>query len=264
MKNNFIYSVLGLLVLVSSCKTTHVKFSSKDSASRQISETPILQTPLLVDLDVNETKVTGQFSGENISLQYAKNMALADAVRKANVDVLVEPIFEVEVDDKATNVTVKGFPGKYKNFRKPELSDTLYNKFRVLGHTESILRVQKPNATPTNNLFECDKMLADGKVIMITGVSVIGLGAGTFLTGIILTSGNNDVISKGDAVPLYIVGGVLALAGAITAPIGVSMMKKGKACRKINGMSESISDLQLAPVVNPISQNYGMGMSFKF
>lgn len=83
----------------------------------------VIQNPVLVDLDVKETKVSGSATGGiGTALENIKQYAVTDALNKANADILVQPKFEIETSEGQSTVTVTGFPATYKNFRsmKPE------------------------------------------------------------------------------------------------------------------------------------------------
>ena len=83
----------------------------------------VLQKPIVVDIDVKETKVTGTAtSSSNENLEYVKQAAVADALEKSNSDVLVEPKFKTQTSNGKTSAFVTGWPATYKNFRpiKPE------------------------------------------------------------------------------------------------------------------------------------------------
>jgi hypothetical protein len=96
--------------------------------------TGILQKPVIVDLEVKENKVTGVATGNTdvVSSTIVKQEAIADAVKKANADILVEPMFITETVDRKITVTVTGFPANYKNFRPIKQEDIpLLNTGRV-------------------------------------------------------------------------------------------------------------------------------------
>ncbi|MCB8964227.1 MAG: hypothetical protein H6536_04210 [Bacteroidales bacterium] len=116
------FPVLVLLaMLVSSCsvvKTRTAKIADVYSGG-------VIQKPVIVDLNVAETKVTGTAEAKTVvPVSKIKEDAVADALKKANADVLVEPIFETVKANAKTTVTVTGFPAYYKNFRLLSESDT--------------------------------------------------------------------------------------------------------------------------------------------
>jgi hypothetical protein len=77
----------------------------------------VIQKPVIVDLDVKETKVTGTASDISGLLENIKSLAVNDALKTSNADVLVEPKFEIQTSGGRTTVTVTGWPATYKNFR---------------------------------------------------------------------------------------------------------------------------------------------------
>lgn len=120
-----ITSILFLLIL-NSCSVS--KSKSSTIKTMDVDLTGILQKPLIVDLDVKDTKVTGT-AIENIeesTTESVKQQAVADAVKKANADILVEPMFTIETLGNKITVSVTGFPANYKNFRSFKPEDTLF------------------------------------------------------------------------------------------------------------------------------------------
>lgn len=78
----------------------------------------IIQNPTIVDLDVNGAKVSGRAVakfGENI--EDVKTLLVAEVIRKANADVLVEPRYVIETINNESIITVSGYHATYKNFR---------------------------------------------------------------------------------------------------------------------------------------------------
>ena len=90
----------------------------------KITNTGVIQKQVLVDLIVDENKVTGMaVDSKGVEIEIIKNNAIFDAIKKVNADLLVEPIFEIDQTFKETKVTVVGYPGKYKNFRPITLEE---------------------------------------------------------------------------------------------------------------------------------------------
>ena len=78
----------------------------------------VILKPTIVDLDVNGAKVSGRAVakfGENI--EDVKTLLVAEVLRKANADVLVEPRYAFETVNNETTISVSGYPATYKNFR---------------------------------------------------------------------------------------------------------------------------------------------------
>ncbi len=119
--------ILFIAVVTSFFLTSCVVVKTDTSKTMDIYGAGVIQKPVLVDLEVKETKVTGTATGTATgaagkTMDPIKQSAVADALKKANADVLVEPVFETVTTGGKTTATVTGFPATYKNFRsiKPE------------------------------------------------------------------------------------------------------------------------------------------------
>ncbi len=124
MKNmKTIFKVLlfiNLIFFFASCKVQR----SIDSKIMSINGPGVIQKPVIVDLIVNDKKATGQAvrqSGDDIGI--TKNEAVADLLKNAGGDVLVEPTFSYEKTNGKTTVTVTGWPASYINFRSIKQDD---------------------------------------------------------------------------------------------------------------------------------------------
>jgi hypothetical protein len=98
----------------------------------------VMQKPTLVDLEVKDTKAIGtatSSSGEPLLI--TKNNAVYDALKNANADVLIEPIFDTETSNGKTKVTVSGYPAYYKNFRPMVDKDTALIKAGIMQKTST-------------------------------------------------------------------------------------------------------------------------------
>ena len=133
-------------------RTTHTTRRSATADTRDINEGSIAHLPLLVDLDVEDRLVLGSFSGNNISEEYAKNMAVANALRTAGADVLVQPFYDITQEDATISVNVKGHPAKYRNFRQPlttgEKTATTEQRYVKPKKTEEKEKVIKKEIKP--------------------------------------------------------------------------------------------------------------------
>ena len=99
---------------------------AKFSSGKTIEITPtIVQKPTVADIQVNEKKVTGTYTGEikTIPLEAIKNEAVASALKTVMADVLVEPHFETTINGRLTTVMVSGFPATFTNFRTMKNED---------------------------------------------------------------------------------------------------------------------------------------------
>jgi hypothetical protein len=119
--------ISSLSILIVSC-TPAVKATT--SRTREINGS-VLQVPVLVDLEVSPTKVTGTASFTNQPVDYVKGMAVADALKNSNSDILVEPSYDVQTSNMTIHVTVKGYPATYKNFRTATKGDTTLVKYSI-------------------------------------------------------------------------------------------------------------------------------------
>ncbi len=147
---------------------------SKFSTAKTLDITPIIvQKPTVADMKVNETKVTGTFSGKitSISLENIKNEAIAGALKSVNADLLIEPSFQTTISSGKTTVTVTGFPATFTNFR------TMKNEDIPLMQIGSVRQV---------NAFVPPTMVAKkskaGKTLLIT-IGVIG-GLAAVIAGV--------------------------------------------------------------------------------
>ena len=130
MKYNLLLSACFYFVILfaSSCATT---IHTGTARTRNINQGGIKESANMADLTVGESKVTGTSTGQKISDDTAKNLAIYDAVKKANADVLIEPVFDIAKTGNSITVTVDGYPGYYKNFRRPTTRDSLIMGWKV-------------------------------------------------------------------------------------------------------------------------------------
>jgi hypothetical protein len=116
------------------------------SKSTDINGQGVIQKPVIVDLEVKENKVNGSTtSPTSTGIEQIKSMAVADAVKKSNADILVEPIYEIITVNGQTTVNVTGFPGTYRNFRPIKEEDIPLLK---TGSTQLVNTTQSPAPGP--------------------------------------------------------------------------------------------------------------------
>ncbi|MBX2978591.1 MAG: hypothetical protein KF905_04785 [Flavobacteriales bacterium] len=113
--------VLGAVVLLASCSTTKRVETAK---TMEIYGPGVIQNPVLAELDVKEQRVRGTATARGSATAELKNQALVNAIRTANADVLVAPVYEMETVKRHTTITVTGFPATYKNFRSATPADS--------------------------------------------------------------------------------------------------------------------------------------------
>jgi uncharacterized protein YceK len=141
IKTNLLVMLLALLL--SGCATmmteTSTRFVSEEAKIAYIKDTGIFHIPVLANLDVSSTKVTGQATERgNYNLQILKVKAVNNAITASNADVLVEPRFTIDADTRSATVSVIGYPATYKNFRNVTENDSL-----LIKNIEKLLNVQK-------------------------------------------------------------------------------------------------------------------------
>jgi hypothetical protein len=124
------YIILASISIAIGFTSCTPALKSTSSRTQEINGT-VLQTPVLADLEVSQTKVTGTASYSGQPVDYIKGMAVADALKNANADELIEPSYEVETIGAQIKVTVKGFPATYKNFRVASKADSTLMKMAL-------------------------------------------------------------------------------------------------------------------------------------
>ena len=113
--------LLFIVFLAASCSTTRTMTAKR----MDIYGSGVIQHPVVADLEVSDVKVTAtaRSSSQNMSVRDVRNNAIANALKQANADVLIEPVFETENRQGVTHVTVTGFPGRYTGFRQATIDD---------------------------------------------------------------------------------------------------------------------------------------------
>jgi len=114
-------ALLGAVLILSSCAAV----SKVDTAkSMEIHGPGVIQNPVIADLDVQQQKVRGTATGRRSAAASVKQMARVNAIKTANADVLIAPVYEIETKGNKTTVTVTGFAATYKNFRNATVADS--------------------------------------------------------------------------------------------------------------------------------------------
>lgn len=120
-RNTLFLCIVVFQTLFSSCailpRTDSARFTFVHGAG-------VVHHPVMADLDVRNTKVSGEATGPATSQAALRVQAVASAVKDSGADLLVEPIFDINpVSSSRIVVTVTGFPANYRNFRKATLDD---------------------------------------------------------------------------------------------------------------------------------------------
>ena len=113
--------LLAIAVCMASCATIKPVETAK---YMNIYGPGVLHNPVIADLDVKNTKVTGTATGYATDRKALEVEAIAAAIKGAAADLLVEPSFAMESAGGARiQVTVTGFPANYQNFRPATQAD---------------------------------------------------------------------------------------------------------------------------------------------
>jgi hypothetical protein len=125
--------MIAFVAMLSSCASTKQASVDLDYVYKNGF---MMAKPIVVDISVEKRKIDGKASiknnlyGKEVATQAAKNLAVIDAVRKGDADILVQPLFEILSSNGYTTATVSGYAGKYKEFREATASDTTAFKLR--------------------------------------------------------------------------------------------------------------------------------------
>ncbi len=160
-----IFLFLSIAILFSSCSST----KTNTAKSLDIYGAGVIQKPVIADLVVKETKVTGFATGS--AVENVKSMAIANAINKANIDVLIEPKFEIITSGGKTTVTVNGFPGTYKNFR-PMVEDDL--KLVEMGYTTVVQTGEASKESAKKPNWKLIGGATLGAIVVLALLSLIG------------------------------------------------------------------------------------------
>jgi len=138
--------LIAVAVLVFSSCSSNKTITSKSS---DIYGAGVVQYPVVAEMEVSQTKASGTvvWKGGGASINTLKEMAISEAVKSANADVLVEPVFEIEVKGRKRTVTAKGYPAKYKSFRDALPSDTLVLKIGTAQRIDDVEPAPNPKKT---------------------------------------------------------------------------------------------------------------------
>jgi uncharacterized lipoprotein YmbA len=114
------------LLLLTACSVTK---KSVTSDTMNIIKTDVVTKPQIADIEVESRKIEG-FAEVRKKDYYPNpkeacvNLALKDATKKGNCDVVVQPMYEIEESGRYITVKVTGFAGSYKKFRAIQDADT--------------------------------------------------------------------------------------------------------------------------------------------
>ena len=155
MKHINLIFTLSFLFLAS-CTTQH----AITTKTTDIYGSGVIQKPVLVDMDVKEEKVSATINarGKKVS-DDLKNQVLAEAIKKSNADVLVEPRFETDIKGRKMTVTVTGFPATYKNFHTIKQDEVELLKLGKVKQVETMDAIQTKSK--------------GGKLVLAVGLGIV-------------------------------------------------------------------------------------------
>lgn len=150
-----------VLFLFASCATTKTQTAKTIDIYGSV-----VHKPIIADLQVQSQKITGTASFQSLSsLEAAKNTAVAEALKKANADVLIEPSFQTVTSNGKTTVTVAGWAGSYKNFRNANSEDLPFLQSGVMQKAQ---------------IFEPSTETKKGSPVLWVLLGLIGIGAAVY------------------------------------------------------------------------------------
>jgi hypothetical protein len=106
--------IFSIALLMSSCAATSFKNTSRVG---QVGESKVALTSNVVDVDVNFDSKIQATSEKTRKVHEAKEQAYYRAIVNNNIDILVDPIYEVYTKSRKSIATVMGYAGNYVNIR---------------------------------------------------------------------------------------------------------------------------------------------------
>jgi hypothetical protein len=119
MKKITLLALVAIVLLATSCSKN---FYSHRSVN--VERKDFMVTPVVADINVDFTKKYTATSTKQKSVNAAKDMAYYKAVTENNIDVLVDPIYNIEQTDKIlfwggkVTASISGFGAKYTTTKK--------------------------------------------------------------------------------------------------------------------------------------------------
>jgi hypothetical protein len=172
MKIKSFFSIITVLIIFSSCSVAS-KSKTSTVKTMDINNGGVYTKPLLADLEVKEAKVTATAKGtiSKDGVDFVKNLAVANALKTNNGDILVEPKYDIETSGDDIVVVVSGFSANYKNMRQLKTEDSLFLKNRVMlnAGTSSI----KTNESTSAGVEPNKKSNTGRTLLAILGLSIL-------------------------------------------------------------------------------------------
>lgn len=133
----------------------------------------MMAKPIVVDIKVEKRKIEGKaviknsVYGREAATRVAKSLAVIDAVKRGDADILVQPMFEVESSNSYTTASVSGYAAKYKEFRDVTTADTL--AFKVRSKLTAVANYAAPDEVSVT------KKGKGGPVVLLVTLAVVAL-----------------------------------------------------------------------------------------
>lgn len=130
---NILSAICMITIALSITSCNSLKSTTNTAKTLNIYGSGVIQKPVIVELDVKQTKVTATATAKmGSAIETLKAEAVSMAIKNAGADVLVEPSYTVVSNSRTSTVTVTGFPATYKNFRDIKLEDVPLIKAGIL------------------------------------------------------------------------------------------------------------------------------------
>ncbi len=136
---------LGASIFLSACQVAH---KSASIGVEDIKKSGfVMAKPLISEIEVENQKIEGRAAiSNNLYARSsggpqtaAMNLAVIDAIKKANCDIIVQPVYEIENSGTYTTAVVRGFAARYKAFREITPQDTAaFNMRYALDRTSAV------------------------------------------------------------------------------------------------------------------------------
>lgn len=125
MKTSVILMAMIAAIIMSGCAP--IKWTTRDTSTMEVTKSGIYTKPKVADLKIENYKVKGEYEAslKKETILAIKQQALQNALKNANADILVEPIFTIERDGNTVKAEVSGFPAKVTSFKDIDANDTL-------------------------------------------------------------------------------------------------------------------------------------------
>ncbi len=195
MKLKFYLIRVVIVAFVFTCMqacTTTLKTSSTSVDFDYIHQTGIMTQPMVAEVEVEARRIGAEvvikdrhYMGQD-PVALAKKLAIAEAIKTGNADLIVHPMFDVTRKKGKTTVTVSGFAGMYKTFREFKLEDTVaFYAFKKTPSTETVVHVtiesantvQPKSANNSNNKTKQANKASSGVLGVLLGILLLGVTA---------------------------------------------------------------------------------------